>query len=202
MTRARILREASRLFSRFGYHPTTTREIAQAVGIRQPSLFHHFASKAAIMEALFESDLALALAEAEELAASEAPASARLASYIRGDIERVAASEFHLGGAYRDEVMADPDFASWAAKRDELHEAIDSIVRQGVEAGEFISIRPEIAREMIIGALARVMSVHSGRGIADAELGETIAMVLIRGLLRDPMATQGPDAEAAAGRES
>ena len=37
-TRERILLEASYLFSRWGYHNTTTRDIAVAVGIRQPSL--------------------------------------------------------------------------------------------------------------------------------------------------------------------
>src|SRR5581483_2006845 len=44
-TRERILYEASNLFAREGYHGTTTREIAAAVGVRQPSLFYHFPSK-------------------------------------------------------------------------------------------------------------------------------------------------------------
>ena len=51
-TRERILTEASRLFAERGYDGTSTRQIADAVGIRQPSLFHHFASKQAIMEEL------------------------------------------------------------------------------------------------------------------------------------------------------
>ena len=51
-TRERILREASRLFARKGFHGTSTREIADAVEIRQPSLFHHFPTKRDIMAAL------------------------------------------------------------------------------------------------------------------------------------------------------
>ncbi len=39
-TRQEILVQASRLFKRLGYRATTTREIAKAVNIKQPSLFH------------------------------------------------------------------------------------------------------------------------------------------------------------------
>ena len=67
-TRERILREASRLFAKKGYHGTSTREIAEAVEIRQPSLFHHFASKDMIMAELIDIDhgesAAVAMAEA------------------------------------------------------------------------------------------------------------------------------------------
>jgi AcrR family transcriptional regulator len=47
-TRERILREASRLFATRGYYGSSTRDIAAAVGIQQPSLFHHFPHKQAI----------------------------------------------------------------------------------------------------------------------------------------------------------
>ena len=56
-TRERILVEASRLLAIRGYHGTTTREIARAVGISQPSLFFHFPSKGAIANELYRLDL-------------------------------------------------------------------------------------------------------------------------------------------------
>ena len=40
-TRGRILLEASLLFAQRGFFGTSTRDIADAVRIRQPSLFHH-----------------------------------------------------------------------------------------------------------------------------------------------------------------
>ena len=51
-TRQQILVHAARLFGRHGYHGTTTREIADAVGIRQPSLFYHFSAKHVILSEL------------------------------------------------------------------------------------------------------------------------------------------------------
>jgi AcrR family transcriptional regulator len=44
-----ILAAARSLFRERGYAATSTRQIAKRAGLRQPSLFHHFASKEAII---------------------------------------------------------------------------------------------------------------------------------------------------------
>ncbi len=51
-SRRLILDTAARLLRSGGYHQTTLREIAEAVGIRKASLYHHFASKEEIVEAV------------------------------------------------------------------------------------------------------------------------------------------------------
>lgn len=51
-SRRLILDMAARLLRQGGYHQTTLREIAEAVGIRKASLYHHFASKEEIVEAV------------------------------------------------------------------------------------------------------------------------------------------------------
>jgi AcrR family transcriptional regulator len=51
-SRRAILDEAARLLRAGGYHQTTLREIAEAVGIRKASLYHHFSSKEEIVEAV------------------------------------------------------------------------------------------------------------------------------------------------------
>ncbi|BAY26867.1 TetR family transcriptional regulator protein [Calothrix sp. NIES-2100] len=56
--RERILEQAEELFRSSGYNTVTMREIADAVGIRQASLYYHFPSKeqlfVAVHERLFE----------------------------------------------------------------------------------------------------------------------------------------------------
>lgn len=47
-----ILDQAARLLRGNGYHQTTLRELAEAVGIRKASLYHHFRCKEEIVEAV------------------------------------------------------------------------------------------------------------------------------------------------------
>lgn len=48
-TRKRILQAAQRLFARNGYEGTTTRDLAQAAGVAEGTLFRHFTNKKAIL---------------------------------------------------------------------------------------------------------------------------------------------------------
>lgn len=52
--REQILEAAARLFTSKGYAATSTREIADAVGVRQPSLYHYFNGKPGILTELLE----------------------------------------------------------------------------------------------------------------------------------------------------
>jgi AcrR family transcriptional regulator len=93
--REEILNAASQLFISFGPSKTTTRQIAEAVGISQPSLYAHFPTKEALSQAL--ATRAFGLLEARMAQTEPAPLKPRdhlialIAGYIDFAMEETAA---------------------------------------------------------------------------------------------------------------
>lgn len=198
-TRDQILTIASNLFAVHGYYGTTTREIAQAVGIRQPSLFHHFGSKAAIMEALLEHDLARSVPARERVARSDAPAPVRLYVYLHDEVSHIAGSRYNLAGVYTEEVRASPEFEPWHRRRRRLHRAIERILQDGMDGGDFIESEPFFVREAILGILGRTLTRYSGGQTPyEPSLPDQVASLVLRAVLVDP--TRLPRVRVAAAR--
>ena len=199
-TRERILFEASFLFARRGYHATTTRELAEAVGIRQPSLFHHFESKGAIAEALLDWDLGHILPYAQALASRKGSPAVRLYTYLIHDLKHLTLAPYNLNGIYAEDVMGDPAFARWAKRRLELHTVVERIVRQGMAAGELVVMRSDVVREAVAGIVTRTLTLYSGRR-QSTDLSDQIASLLLRGVLADPSRLDEVRSAAHAGLE-
>lgn len=84
--RDQILAQAQRLFSENGVHRVSTREIARAVGISQPSLYAHFKSKQALIDAVAAATYE-ALAERLQAVVDSDPAETRLERSFRAYID-------------------------------------------------------------------------------------------------------------------
>jgi len=53
--KTQIIKEATSLFSRFGYDKVTIKQLADACGITEPALYRYFSSKEAIYDAVLDS---------------------------------------------------------------------------------------------------------------------------------------------------
>jgi AcrR family transcriptional regulator len=161
-TRDRILNEASRLFAERGYDGTSTRQIADAVGVRQPSLFHHFASKQAIMEALLDLTYAAPAAVAERLARAPGPAATRLGEYVRWDVDYTLGLPYDLSAAVAGDVLEQAAFARFRHDRDRLHAARRRIIEQGIAAGEFVPIDASYAQQLVAAIALQTIRLRLG----------------------------------------
>lgn len=61
--RQELLRSAARLFRRKGFHATSTRDIAAAVGMQSGSPFYHFKSKGALLYAVMDEGMRSAISK-------------------------------------------------------------------------------------------------------------------------------------------
>jgi AcrR family transcriptional regulator len=81
-----ILERAADLFARQGVAATTVREIAEAVGMLSGSLYHHFASKDAIVDAIVSSFMDDLVSRYDAVLATETDPAARLRGLVHASI--------------------------------------------------------------------------------------------------------------------
>ncbi len=185
-TRERILREASILFTQHGYFGTSTREIAGAVGIRQPSLFHHFDNKAAIAEELLEYAWGSTLSQLRKVAALDKPADVRLYTFCRWAMVHVVTSPYQLVGLTDYNFLNSADGQHWLPRFEAITKYLRDIITDGVASGVFIKEDPEFIRLMVVGSLNahhRVKTMVPSETVElDAEKG---ADYILRAIMAD-----------------
>ena len=133
--RSELTRAAARLFAEKGYHGTSVGDLAGALGVQKPSLYHHIASKEDLLW-----EVAWDGAEAFHAALDAVPAeppSDRIRLALRAhlavvagqlDIATVFVKEWHaLEGERRERFLAE---------RRRYEERIRDLFREGVERSE------------------------------------------------------------------
>ncbi len=186
-TRELILLEASRLFAVRGYRGTSTHDIAAAVGVRQPSLYKHFASKQEIAEELLRRDLTAGIDALERLAADGGGPAVELYRYLQWEVRYVRGTPFDLRSLYLDEILDLPEFEQGRAMNARYSALLRSIMERGVESGEFLDVDVSFACRVvdaIVLETIRGAADHSATHAADEP--DLAAGFVLRGLLRAP----------------
>ena len=134
--RSDLTREAARLFAEKGYHGTSTRELAEAMGMRKGSLYAHMESKQDLLWEIAR-DGAEAFHEALDAIPEDLPAVEKirlaLAAHLgviaeQLDVATVFVREWrYLEGERRE---------TFLAERRRYEERIRDLFREGVEGGE------------------------------------------------------------------
>lgn len=156
-SRRLILDTAARLLRSGGYHQTTLREIAEAVGIRKASLYYHFASKEEIVEEVVNDGVRFvhgavvaaleAFAEATPRERLEAAIRAHLtALHGHGDYTSASIKAFAFG--------ATPAPDSVRAVRRAYEEVWRELIAELQAAGTIVPERaPDALRLFLLGAM-------------------------------------------------
>lgn len=149
--REQLLEAAARLFSERGFHATSMRDIANAVGMLSGSIYYHFESKEEMLLAVYERGVELVAEQVEDAIADRADPWRRLEAACAG----------HLRGllAHRDyaRVMiqtAPGEAGSAAARIRELRVGYERRFRELIDALNLpAGIDPHYLRLLLFGAL-------------------------------------------------
>lgn len=152
-TRARLVGVARTLFARDGYAATPTEAILAGAGVQRGALYHHFADKAALFEAVCVQLVEEALPQVD---AATARARSALDALVRGSIAWV---EFVTRDDVRRILLVDGPtvlgWQRWQALDDRLSvNALRAAIGEAIAAGEIsFDGDAELLTTMVNGAL-------------------------------------------------
>ena len=188
-TRAALVRAARELFARDGYAATGREAIVERAGVTRGALYHHFADKEALFQAVFEEIEAEVMAHSAE-AAMAVPPDDPLGQLRAGSL---AYLDIALDPAVQRVCLLDaPAVLSPAIRQEVLEASAVGLVREvlsaGMETGAVRRQPVEPLTHLLLAALheAALYVARSGdQAAARAEVGTTVAH-LIDGLRASP----------------
>ncbi|WP_232665234.1 TetR/AcrR family transcriptional regulator [Pseudonocardia sp. TRM90224] len=138
-----ILRTAAGLFAAHGYAATSTRDIAAAVGIKQPTLYKHFASKDDILVALVRLAVHPLADMAERLLNDPAEPDVRMCRWLRAAGTHLADSPHSIGSLLISPQQGNSEaFAAVLRRYGRLEDDLSELVAAGQRAGVFADGTP------------------------------------------------------------
>ena len=157
LTPERILAAAEDVLRRYGPGKATVVEVAQALGVSHGSVYRHFATKAALRDAVLRDWLQRAVATPlAAVAASRAAPPKRLRNWLAT-----------LRDAKRSKALDDPElFATYGAlaadARGVIHDHVEALLAQlehvladGMASGDFRACDPRTGARILFDATAR-----------------------------------------------
>lgn len=198
-TRDRIMYEAAVLIAARGYHGATTREIADAVGIQQPSIFNHFASKQAIVEELFEFDQVIPAARVVAIVREGGSPACQLYRYVDWQTRWYLEVPFDLRGI-REELVDELGFERPRKALQQFRRTLNKIVRSGIERGQFYADGHDFLYSALNALGFEVVRLkHLDPKLGDHHrLADSAASFVLRATLSDPSQLDGVRREAIA----
>jgi AcrR family transcriptional regulator len=153
-----LLQAATRVFARKGFHASRVGDIAEEAGVAHGLLYHYFASKEEVLDAIFRDEWADLLDEIEQIESSDASAREqlrRVAGRILGQWERNP----DIIRVIERELARSPEVQKRIGELVKPIEAIQRIIGRGRASGEFREdLDPLLAGIFYYGGIDELLS--------------------------------------------
>jgi AcrR family transcriptional regulator len=169
--RDQILDAAAELFVEYGVGGTSTRMIAERVGVRQASLYYHFAGKDEILAELLSGSVRPSLEAVQALVArvpGEVDPAAGLHALAVIDVRTLAASPHNVGTLYLLPELRHERFDSFRAERTELRRIYGRLGAAAATA-TVLALGEERLGELLMQLVEVVIQVRRERILTTAD---------------------------------
>ncbi|MER6970555.1 TetR/AcrR family transcriptional regulator [Nocardioides sp. NPDC000445] len=179
--REQILDAAAGLFTSRGYAATSTREIADAVGIRQASLYYHFAGKGEILTELLGQTIRPTVDSVARIESLTDDPDTALYLLALIDVRTLAQAPYNIGWLYLAPDVAQVEgFEDFAAARDDLA-ATYARLAEPIAAPDVLALvtRARLG-EMLVHAVEEVIGLRNAGQRIDVTEAVGIASSCLR----------------------
>jgi len=189
-----IVAAAAKLFAHAGYHDVGMRAVADAVGIRGASLYHHHSSKEEILYAIALSVTREPVEHHLPLLDAPGTPSERLAMLIRAHLEHLSRRRVeHLVGLQEMNALTPAHRAEVDEYRRQYQRRVRDVVAAGVHSGEFEIADVHLASLAMLDMLNGISRWFSPGGhLTVDQLGDQYVELIVNGLLGAARAKQRP----------
>jgi AcrR family transcriptional regulator len=200
--REQILDAAAALFVEHGFAATSTRMIAERVGIRQASLYYHFSGKDELLIELLATSVRPSLAAVvriEALVPQGATAAAALYLLASVDVDTLTRTPHNIGTLYLLPEIRRDRYDGFRSKRRELQEAYGRLGTQACTPDVLSRITSAQLGELLIQLTEVVIQIRRVREPDDSD-ADAIAVSCLRlcGLTDDAIDRARTEASAIA----
>ena len=188
-THDKVLKAAQKLFARYGYDGTTTKELAETAGIAEGTLFRHFTNKKAILVEVATNGwielLTDLLTELSEMANYEAISQVMYKRMLRlgdnYDMMRVCFMEVQLHPDLRDRIQSEVI--------EKMTDVAEAFFQTAMERGVYRRMNPRVIAQVFLGMFVVAGFSHEtiDRPVASPqemkEMAEGLADIFLNGVL-------------------
>jgi AcrR family transcriptional regulator len=182
--RAAVIREAAGLFDQHGYYSTSMEDIAEAVNLRKPTLYHYFRSKDEILFWIHEEFINLLIARQERRLATPMEPTQLLLEIMADILELMETHRGHVRVFFEHHrELAEEQHEIIATKRDDYEAMVAGVIKRGIDDGSFRAVDVKLATLAVFGICNWSYQWYSTRGpLRTREIAYVLWDVVVNGL--------------------
>jgi AcrR family transcriptional regulator len=180
-----LIEGAAEVFARAGYHGCSMREVAERIGMRQSSIYHHFRSKDEILGAICTYGGETFLRNIRAIRAGEGTPLAQIEAVIRAHITPyVLRQHYAYSFVFMRQHLTGKAKAAVSRLSRAYEQELEELLREGMESGALdAEIDARMATLALLG-MCNSVSFWAGRepGVSIERVAQSFSRTLIDGL--------------------